>query len=97
METLAQATNRLTAAGYDGQFLVRGDRVECRVCNQAFSAEELTVDETVRFEGMSDPSDEAVLFAITAPCGHRGTLVATYGPEMPPEEAAIVSHLSGQV
>ncbi|MFV0316008.1 MAG: hypothetical protein ACK5O2_03475 [Microthrixaceae bacterium] len=97
METLSEATNRLTVAGYQAQFLVRGDRVECHDCDRSFTAEELTVDETVRFEGMSDPGDEAVLFAITDSCGHRGTLVATYGPDMSTEEAALVSHLSGRV
>lgn len=93
METLAQATNRLTERGYRAQFLIRGGSVECPSCDCTVGPEQLTVDETVRFEGMSDPSDESVLFAITADCGHKGTLVATYGPEMSAEEAEIVSHL----
>ena len=33
--------------------------------------------------GMSDPDDEAVLFAVTSDCGHKGTLVAAYGPGAP--------------
>lgn len=93
METLTQATNRLGAAGYEAQFLIRGDKLECHSCNCAVTTEQLTVEETVRFEGMSDPGDEAVLFAVTAECGHKGTITATYGPDMSPEEAEVVSHL----
>lgn len=93
METLTQATNRLGVAGYEAQFLIRGDKVECHECNCVVTAEQLTVDETVRFEGMSDPGDESVLFAVTAECGHKGTLTATYGPDMSSEEVEIVSHL----
>ncbi len=94
METMTEATRRLDEAGYGGQFLIRGDKVECHSCDCSVDASGLVVEETVRFEGMSDPGDESVLFAITADCGHKGTLVATYGPDMSPEEIGIVSHLS---
>ncbi len=93
METMTEATTRLAANGYVGQFLIRNGNVECHSCNSVITADQLTVEETVRFEGISDPGDESVLFAITDHCGHKGTLIATYGPEMSPEEAEIVSHL----
>ncbi|MEZ5238981.1 MAG: hypothetical protein R2716_08515 [Microthrixaceae bacterium] len=93
METMAEATNRLARSGYTAQFLVHHDGVECRECHCTVGPEELTVDETVRFEGMSNPDDEAVLFAISAECGHKGTLVASYGPDMTADEAAMVSRL----
>jgi hypothetical protein len=93
METLAQATSRLEAAGYEAQFLIRGDKVECHRCNCAVTTQQLTVDEIVRFEGMSDPGDESVLFAVSAECGHKGTLTTTYGPDVSPEEVEVISHL----
>jgi hypothetical protein len=93
METMTEATKRLGEEGYGAQFLIRDDKVECRSCDCSVGPDELTVDETVRFEGMSDPGDESVLFAITADCGHKGTLIATYGPDMSSEEVEIVSHL----
>lgn len=96
METLTQATNRLGAAGYEAQFLIRGDNVECHSCDCVIGAEQLTVDETVRFEGMSDPGDESVLFALSAECGHKGTLTVTYGPDVSPEEVEIVSRLQAR-
>ena len=93
METLAEATTRLADSGYVSQFLVRGDHLECRTCDDDIDPGQLTIDEVERFEGMSDPDDEAVLFAVTSDCGHKGTLVAAYGPEMTAEEAAVIRKL----
>ena len=41
--------------------------------------EDVDVSEVHRFEGASDPADESIQFAISMPCGHRGTLPASYG------------------
>ena len=39
-----------------------------------------------RFEGPSDPDEEAVVFALRCPvCGAGGTLVSGYGPSADPE------------
>ena len=46
-----------------------------------------------RFEGISDPGDESILFAISMPCGHRGTLPAAYGKDASPEVADVVKRL----
>ena len=57
------------------------------------AADEVTVDEVYRFEGASDPGDEAILFAISMPCGHRGALPAAYGKDTPPDVADVVTQL----
>jgi hypothetical protein len=94
METVAEATERLRRAGFDGHWTaVEGGRLRCSVCGAEFAADTVTVDEVVRFEGTSDPADEAILYALTGPCGHRGIYVAAYGPDASPDDVEAESAL----
>jgi hypothetical protein len=94
METMTQAVARLERRGFTAA--LRATRDGClRVGNDdARPAAEFIVDEVVRFEGVSDPEDEAVLFALRTREGDlRGTFVATYGPQTDPACAAVIERL----
>ena len=80
METMLEAIGRLRTAGY--QFDLSADiggRLRCGACGELVDAHEAIVEETVRFEGTSNPDDQAILSAIVTPCGHRGLFSAAYG------------------
>ena len=50
---------------------------------------DVRVDQTIRFEGDSNPDDEDIVFAIECGgCDCRGVYSAAYGPTTPPEDAA---------
>jgi hypothetical protein len=71
---------RYREQGYEHHFLLKGEEVHCPACDEVVPAASVRIDETGRFEGPSNPSDEAVVFAISdGPCGHRGVLVTAYG------------------
>ena len=92
LETLAHATRRLDEAGYTVQFSVQGDKLHGG--DVTASPDEFTVDETVRFEGETDPSDEAALFALTHKAtGTKGTYIVAYGPEMGMADADMAKRL----
>lgn len=98
METLGQAIERLEAFGFTESFLARpGGRLGLRASGErsklSYAADALMVEEVVRFEGESDPDDQAVLFALSTPDDLRGTFVATYGPQMDAETVAVVERL----
>lgn len=94
METLSEAIERLRTSGYHlDLFAEAGAQLRCGACNLVFAADTLTVDEVVRFEGASDPDDEAILFALSAANGHRGTYSAPYGPDATPEDVAVMRSL----
>lgn len=49
----------------------------------------------MRFEGASDPEDEAILFALRCEVhGIKGTYVVAYGAAVDPLDAAVVRRLS---
>lgn len=98
METLQQAVHRLEGRGFTGAFrAVAGGQLEMRASDGTsrpkLSAERMTVEEVVRFEGQSDPGDEAVIFALCTPDRERGLFVATYGPQMDAACVAVVERL----
>jgi hypothetical protein len=94
METLSQAVERLTAAGYRDDFRAEPGGLRALGTGCIHAPESLVIDELVRFEGASDPEDEAILFALRcAKHGTRGTYVAAYGPSMDPLDAEMVRRL----
>jgi len=44
-----------------------------------YSPSEMTIVEYHRFEGMSNPSDMSIVFAVESEDGRKGTIVSTYG------------------
>lgn len=77
-ETLSQAMNDLNKNGFGKGFVAEDTQI--RVTNSALTYEpnELEIVHTYRFEGMSNPQDDTILFAIEAEDGVKGTLVMSY-------------------
>jgi hypothetical protein len=78
-ETLSQAINALKGAGYVNDFNLHPEWIECAPLNVKFRPEEFHVDEVHRFEGMTNPDDSAVLYAVSSTSGEKGLLVDAYG------------------
>jgi len=96
METMSEAVARLEAAGFTESFRAGPKGVLQVRDEEPLEPESMIVEETVRFEGASDPDDSAVLFALRTHDGrHRGTFVANFGPETEPRTAAALHRLNG--
>lgn len=95
METLSEAIARLEAAGFRDSFRPDAGRLWAEAAKRFFAPEALIVEEVVRFEGESDPDDQAILFALRSPAGDvRGTFSTPYGPLADPANAEAVRRLS---
>jgi hypothetical protein len=95
MENLAQAVERLTAAGYEDAFRAEGTGLRALRTGRVHEPELLTIDEVVRFEGATDPDEEAVVFALKSEGNEtRGTYVVSYGIYMDPLDAVMVRRLA---
>jgi hypothetical protein len=91
METLAEAMERLRRAGFEDSFRAEGHALRALAAGRRFEPEDLVVEDIVRFEGASDPDDEAILFALRTRSGDvRGTWATSYGPRLPPDEAELL-------
>ena len=77
-ETVSGAVNGLIKRGYTMDFNLDEN---CIVCQEdKFNPEDFEIVEVYRFEGNSDPADEAIVYAIESNKGHKGVLVNGYGP-----------------
>ncbi len=79
-ETLSQAMNALREEGYVEDFNLKQNCIECRNGEYTVFHNEFEIDEYFRFEGMSDPGDNSILYAISSEkYGLKGQLVNGYG------------------
>ena len=86
-DTVTEAVQLLRQEGYSGEIEILGGTVCCSSCATAHPFDRLVADHVYRFEGASDPGDEAIVIGVTCPaCGAKGVLVSAYGPDADPEE-----------
>lgn len=80
MTTLSEVTNLLKKRGYTTDFNLRHNHLECVSNHLKVFPGEFIVDKHYRFEGESDPADEAIVFAISSPKHDlKGVLINGYG------------------
>ena len=77
--TLTEAMASLKKKGYAEDFNLHHDWIECPRLDIRLKPEEFHVDEVHRFEGMNDPDDSEVLFAVSSSRGLKGLVVDAYG------------------
>ena len=80
-DTLAQTINTLTKEGYKDGFRAEEDRIVGSHSSKKYLPDELKIVGTYRFEGMTNPQDDNVVFAIEANDGNKGTLVMSFSSE----------------
>jgi hypothetical protein len=76
-ETVSEAINGLKQRGYTLDFNLQENCIVCHI--DKFNPEEFEITEVHRFEGNTDPSDQAVVYAIESVTGLKGVLVNGYG------------------
>lgn len=80
MTTLSEAMNTLRERGYTEDFNLCKDCIDCRDGKVVLYPEDFEIDRFYRFEGDSDPADQAILYAISSKKSDlKGLLVNAYG------------------
>lgn len=78
--TLSQTVDGLKRDGYTYDFNLQEDCSVCSNNNQSLSPDDFSIDGVYRFEGESNPDDEAVVYAISSDRYNiKGVLVNGYG------------------
>ena len=78
--TLSETMNELRKEGYTEDFNLQQNCLDCRNGEFKVFADEFKVDKFFRFEGASNPSDSAILYAISSDTKNlKGLLVNAYG------------------
>ena len=77
-ETLSEAINNLTQKGYTDNFIANDTCIKALYAKKEYQPKDLKIEESYRFEGITNPSDQSELFAISANDGVKGTLTMSY-------------------
>jgi hypothetical protein len=91
--TLGEAVEDLRRRGFSENFEFLGKTFQAVNSGKTFTANDLTIVEHHRFEGASDPDDMAVLYAIEAADGTRGTIADAFGPQANPDLGAFLKNV----
>jgi len=79
-DTLSEAMSALRKQGYTQDFNLKGNRVVCSTGKYDMQHHEFEIDKSFRFDVDEDPSDQAVLYAISSPVYNiKGLLVNGVG------------------
>jgi len=93
-DTVTEAMQFLTHEGYTDEIRLVAGGLKCSGVNELHDAESAVVDYTFRFEGPSDPGDEAIVLGISLPdWGRKGILVSAFGHDAPRDEAEVLRAL----
>lgn len=81
-DTLIQAERQLKSKGFKKDFNIAGNTMICRQTEKKYTPDEMRIVEFHRFEGMSNPADMSILFAVVCNDGEKGLITSSYGPQI---------------
>ena len=79
-DTLAEALDGLESRGYTIDFNLAFDHLKCVSTGVCLNPSQFEITEHHRFEGVSDPDDASVVYAVESIDGTmKGAIVSAYG------------------
>jgi hypothetical protein len=77
--TVARAIDALEGRGFTERFRVVDGALQALGSGETLHSRDLVIRDYYRFEGVSDPDDMAIVYAVESRSGVRGTLVDAFG------------------
>lgn len=93
-KTVSEAIDDLKKRGYTIDFNVGFDGVQSHRSAISLAPDKFMITEVYRFEGETNPDDEAVVYAIESKDGHKGILVNGYGISSDPVNEQMIKKLT---
>jgi hypothetical protein len=93
MKSLATCLNKVFNDGYTEDFKVTDQGLFSIQHERVYQPEDISIVNFFRFEGTSNPDDEAVMYVIETNTGTKGTLTDAYGVYNDPQVAAFMKRV----
>jgi hypothetical protein len=93
-KTVTETINDLKRRGYSIDFNLGYNGTGSNPSKIALDPDKFKITEVYRFEGETDPDDEAIVYAIESRDGQKGILVNGYGVSADPVSDEMVRKLS---
>jgi len=92
-KSLLEAVDGLHSRGFTYDFHYEDSCLHCDKISEKFVADDLMITEYYRFEGMSDPEDSSVIYAIESKQGYKGIIIDAYGAYSDEHISAFLSNV----
>lgn len=76
----APKVDEYIAEGYTASYQMEDGKLKDLETGKTFEPCDVTIYDEYRYEGMSNPSDMSILYALQTADGGKGTLLIPYGP-----------------
>lgn len=93
LDTVTDTIEDLAQRGFTDHFMVRGRTLVAIDAGRPFLPRDVVIREYHRFEGVSDPDDMAVVYALESREGTKGVLTDAYGVYSDPAVGAMLDIL----
>src|SRR5262245_59805519 len=94
MRTLSEVLALRAREGFTEHLAVRGDTLIGLESGASFDAYQVVIRGFDRFEGVSDPDDEEIVYAMETITGLRGTLADAFGVYASPVVGAFMGRVA---
>lgn len=93
MKSITECLDVLQRKGFADQFRIEEGGMVSTADGKKYSVEDVIAVNFYRFEGMTDPDDTSILYAIETVDGKKGTLIDAYGLYSDPEVSEFVKDM----
>lgn len=90
MKTLSSCLDTMVSKGYTANFKATPEGLRSLDTDKLYTPEQIDIVNFYRFEGISNPDDNAILYIIETQDGSKGTLVDAYGAYADPAVAQFI-------
>ena len=94
MKTMVSMLDHLIVKGYTEDYKVNNLGLLALKQSKVYQPDQVKIANFYRFEGLSDPADESILYAIETDDGGKGTLVDSFGPESDPQVETFIKKVT---
>ena len=95
MTPMTGVLKQLAEKGYEGNYLIKNGLLHIGQ-DQDLDASEAIIKEVYRFEGMSNPADNSIVYAIECNNGDKGVIVDAYGVYQDQDTEAFIKKMKRQ-
>jgi hypothetical protein len=88
--TMTATLEELARRGFGANLTVVGGALRVLNGGRAYKSDEIAIREYHRFEGVSDPDDMSIVYAIESRDGTRGVLVDAFGVYANPDVGTVL-------
>jgi hypothetical protein len=89
--TISEALESYRQQGFTIDFNLEANCIACET--DKFNADDFEIVDVYRYEGSTDPADEATVYAIQSKSGQKGVLVTGYGMSSDPFSDSLLKKL----